>query len=49
MVEGERVSLELLRETTKGLIQELMARAATNIKRLVHLLCAPTEAEPSQT
>jgi IS5 family transposase len=34
---------------TKVLIQELMASAATNIKRLVRLLCAPAEAEPCQT
>jgi transposase len=33
---------------TKVLIQELMACAATNIKRLVRLLCAPAEAEPCQ-
>jgi transposase len=33
---------------TKVLIQELMASAATNIKRLVRLLCAPAEAEPCQ-
>jgi hypothetical protein len=33
---------------TKVLIQELMACAATNIKRLVRLLCVPAEAEPCQ-
>jgi hypothetical protein len=32
----------------KILIQELMACAATNIQRLVQLLCALAEAEPCQ-
>ncbi len=31
----------------KVLMQELMAGIATNIKRLVRLLCAPVEAEAS--